>query len=29
MQFSSKRFIAHAEAAYHRNGGTAQDILEI
>ncbi len=29
MLFSSSRFSRHEEAAYHRNGGEAQDILEI
>jgi hypothetical protein len=29
MLFSSSRFNAHEEVAYHWNGGAAQDILEI
>jgi hypothetical protein len=29
MLFSSSRFGRHEGVAYHRNGGTAQDILEI
>jgi hypothetical protein len=29
MLFSSSRFSTHEGEAYHRNGGTGQDILEI